>query len=106
MVLADGVGLPAQKLLTDAKSENVKRGTSRINRLRAARLVTPGRKLLAIHVGFALALARFQKGSDARSDLSLFYAQLVGVHLSARSPNASTHRAFKAAGHREAAIAA
>jgi hypothetical protein len=54
----------------------------------------------------ALALARFQKGSDARSDLSLFYAQLVGFHLSARSQNASTHRAFKAAGHREAAIAA
>jgi predicted DsbA family dithiol-disulfide isomerase len=25
MVLADGVGLPAQKLLTDAKSENVKK---------------------------------------------------------------------------------
>ena len=106
MVLADGVGLPAQKLLRTPRVRTLKRGTSRINRLRAARLVAPGRKLLAIHVGFALALARFQKGSDARSDLSLFYAQLVGVHLSARSPNASTHRAFKAAGHREAAIAA
>ena len=45
------------------------------DRLRTARFVAPSRKLLAIHVGFALALARFQKGSDARSDLPLLFSR-------------------------------